>query len=95
MTTIVEKVINYCQLHPDHARLVPNELDASLQVSINMKIWPKKMLFRNDCRGQVPWPFFLTNWQLMIVNSQTADLLQRQLKMHSQHEEVVGDFKHV
>ena len=54
MNSIVEKVINYCQLHPDHARLVPNELDASLQVSINMKIWPKKMLFRNDFRGQVP-----------------------------------------
>ena len=84
MNSIVEKVINYCQLHPDHARLVPNELDASLQVS-NMKIWPQKMLFRNDC----------PDWQLMIVNSQTADLLQRQLKMHSQHEEVVGDFKHV
>ena len=28
----VKKVINYCQLHPDHGRLVPNELDASLQV---------------------------------------------------------------
>ena len=54
MNSIVEKVINYCQLHPDHAQLVPNELDASLQVSINMKIWPKKMLFRNDFRGQVP-----------------------------------------
>ena len=27
-----KKVINYCQLHPDHGRLVPNELDASLQV---------------------------------------------------------------
>ena len=71
MKTIVEKVINYCQLHPDHARLVPNELDASLQVS-NMKIWPQKMPFRNDCPGQVPWPIFwmifiivkLTNWRL-------------------------------
>ena len=63
MKTIVEKVINYCQLHPDHAQLVPNELDASLQVS-NMKIWPQKMPFRNDCPGQVPWPIFwmIDNW---------------------------------
>ena len=58
MKTIVEKVINYCQLHPDHARLVPNELDASLQVS-NMKIWPQKMPFRNDCPGHWPVVRFL------------------------------------